>query len=145
MISLFRTVLFPFIVLVAGCTQPRDLNREEYPLFYEPAHHEITKDSETHTALPHHGPNFHIVTIRGMQFQPSLLVIAPGDTVQWNNADFALHDITEDKNKTWSSRPLEPGKTWSRICNENTDYFCSLHVVMRGSIRVSEQSQSILP
>jgi len=60
-----------------------------------------------------------------------------GDTVTWVNNDFVDHDITEEKNKLWSSSALKPGNKWSRIITENTDYFCSIHVVMKGKLKLN--------
>ena len=72
-----------------------------------------------------------------MQFQPAELVIKKGDTVTWINKDFVDHDITEEKDKAWKSLLLKAGKKFSRVIKANTDYFCSIHVVMKGKLKVN--------
>jgi len=78
----------------------------------------------------------HIVEIKGMKFIPSELTIQKGDTVIWINHDIFPHDVTELKNKTWSSSTLLKGKSWSKIITKNVDYYCSLHIVMKGKLIV---------
>jgi plastocyanin len=72
-----------------------------------------------------------------MKFEPAVLTIKKGDTVTWINHDFVDHDITEEKSKAWSSSVLKPGKKYSRVIKSNTDYFCSIHVVMKGKMKVN--------
>jgi len=79
----------------------------------------------------------HIIEIKNMKFVPSELTIHKGDTVIWINRDIFPHDITEIKNKTWSSATLLQGKSWYKVITKNEDYYCSLHVVMKGTIIVN--------
>jgi len=76
------------------------------------------------------------VEIKGMQFQPAELTLQKGDTVLWTNHDIVTHDVTEEKNKLWTSVPLAPGQSWSLVVNESADYYCSIHVVMKGKLIV---------
>ncbi len=76
------------------------------------------------------------VDIKQMQFQPAELTIQKGDTVTWTNHDIVAHDVTEEKNKAWTSGPLAPGESWSLIVKESVDYYCSIHVVMKGKLVV---------
>ena len=78
----------------------------------------------------------HIVEIKGMKFIPSELTIQKGDTVVWINRDIFPHDVTEFKNKTWSSSTLQKGTSWSKIITKTVDYYCSLHIVMKGKLIV---------
>lgn len=74
------------------------------------------------------------VDIKQMQFQPAELTVQKGDTVTWTNHDIVAHDVTEEENKLWTSGPLAPGESWSLVVNESADYYCSIHVVMKGKL-----------
>ncbi|MBD0333069.1 MAG: cupredoxin domain-containing protein [Chitinophagaceae bacterium] len=76
------------------------------------------------------------VEIKQMQFQPASLTVQKGDTVIWINHDIVAHDVTEEKDKLWTSGPLAPGESWSKVVTESADYYCSIHVVMKGKLVV---------
>ena len=76
------------------------------------------------------------VEIKQMQFQPPELTVQKGDTVVWTNNDIVAHDVTSLGGKLWTSGPLAPGKSWSLVATESTDYYCSIHVVMKGKLVV---------
>lgn len=69
-----------------------------------------------------------------MKFQPAELVVQKGDTIVWINRDLVAHDVTEVPDKTWTSSPIPPGKSWSLVVSQSADYYCSVHVVMKGKI-----------
>ena len=81
-------------------------------------------------------PKVYTVDITQMKFQPATLTVQRGDTVVWINHDLVPHDVTEEKSKAWSSGPLPPGKSWRMPVTKSTDYYCSIHVVMKGKIEV---------
>jgi plastocyanin len=62
--------------------------------------------------------------------------VHPGDTVVWVNHDMVAHDITEQKNKAWTSSLLQPGQTWKMVVTKDEEYYCSIHQVMTGKIIV---------
>src|SRR3982074_33229 len=70
------------------------------------------------------------VEIKEMRFQPAELKVQKGDTVIFINQDLVVHNITEASNKEWASSPLPTGNSWRMIATKNTDYYCSIHVVM---------------
>ena len=74
------------------------------------------------------------VEIKQMQFQPASLTVQKGDTVVWINHDIVAHDVTEQAGKLWTSGPLAPGESWSLVVTKSTDYYCSIHVVMKGKL-----------
>jgi plastocyanin len=76
------------------------------------------------------------VEIQGMKFQPAEITVQKGDTVVWINRDMVDHDVTEEKNKEWTSSVLAPGKSWSMVAEKGADYFCSLHQVMKAKLIV---------
>ncbi len=69
-----------------------------------------------------------------MAFSPAEIIVNKGDTVVFINHDPVEHDITEEDKKLWSSSPLPPGQSWSKVIDGSANYFCSLHVVMKGKI-----------
>ena len=81
-------------------------------------------------------PTTHTVKISGMKFIPNELTVKVGDTVVWVNKDFYDHDVTDEKNGAWSSGPFGQNKSWSKVITMDEQYFCSLHKVMKGTIRV---------
>ena len=76
------------------------------------------------------------VEIMQMKFQPAELMVQKEDTVVWINRDIVAHDVTEEKGKLWTSGPLAPGESWSLVVAESADYYCSIHVVMKGKLIV---------
>ena len=83
-----------------------------------------------------HIPKIYTVEIKQMKFQPAELVVQKGDTVVWINNDIVAHDITEESRKAWTSSLMPVGQSWSLVVTQSTDYYCSIHVVMKGKLRV---------
>lgn len=82
-------------------------------------------------------PTRHTVTIIKMKFNPANITIKKGDTVVWINKDFYQHDVTEISKK-WTSKPLNQGESFSKVFNEDVNYYCDLHKVMKGTIRIAK-------
>ncbi|MCG2418948.1 plastocyanin [Aequorivita sp. F47161] len=80
----------------------------------------------------------HVVTIHQMKFDPQNIVVNKGDIVAWVNKDIVPHDVTEI-NKKWTSKPMNPGDKFSKVITEDFNYFCSLHVIMKGSVAVKSR------
>lgn len=76
------------------------------------------------------------VEIKEMKFQPAELTVQKGDTVVWINRDMVAHDVTEQPDKTWASSPLAMGQSWSLVATQSADYYCSIHVIMKGKLVV---------
>jgi plastocyanin len=83
-------------------------------------------------------PTTHTVTIFRMKYNPPNLTVKKGDTVVWVNKDFVPHDVTEELNHKWTSKPFSKGEKWSKVINEDVNYFCNLHKVMKGTIRLAK-------
>ncbi len=79
---------------------------------------------------------YHTVVIRQMKFEPAELKLHKGDTVQWINKDITDHDITEEGNKKWSSSKLPMNQSWNMVVNQSANYYCSIHIVMKGKLIV---------
>lgn len=79
-------------------------------------------------------PAIHIVEIKQMEFIPAAITVKKGDSIIWINKDLVAHDVTEQKTKKWSSSLLQPGQSWKMTILESAEYYCSIHVVMKGKI-----------
>jgi plastocyanin len=79
-------------------------------------------------------PKSYTVEIKDMHFQPSELSVQKGDTVLFVNRDMLVHNVTEAKAKKWNSPSLAPGDSYKMVVNESSDYYCSLHPVMKGKL-----------
>lgn len=77
----------------------------------------------------------HIVTIDNMKFNPETLTIKKGDKVTFTNNDIVAHNATELKN-AWASPLLVNGQSWTFSPEKSSDYYCTVHVVMKGKIIV---------
>jgi plastocyanin len=81
-------------------------------------------------------PVKHIVEIKAMKFEPAELILNRGDTVVWVNRDIVAHDVTEEPGKAWTSSIMPAGASWSLVVAKSADYYCSIHVVMKGKLLV---------
>jgi plastocyanin len=87
-------------------------------------------------AFPPVSPKVHTVEISRMQFNPQVLVVSQGDTVEFVNKDLVTHDVTEVSGKSWKSPALASGAKWRLVARKTADYYCSYHPVMKGKIEV---------
>jgi plastocyanin len=81
-------------------------------------------------------PRKHTVEIKAMKFHPAEVVVENGDTVVWVNRDIVAHDVTEQPGKAWTSSVMPVGTSWSLVVTQSADYYCSIHVVMKGKLVV---------
>jgi len=81
-------------------------------------------------------PQRHVVAIRGFRFTPDTVRIAPGDTIRWENQDFAPHTATSAAG--FDSGSIEPGAGWQTAFDSARafEYICDLHPSMRGVVIV---------
>lgn len=77
----------------------------------------------------------HVVTIENMKFNPITISINKGDQVTFINKDIVGHNATE-VNKVWASHMLQTGKSWTFTPEKTSDYYCTVHLVMKGKILV---------
>lgn len=91
-------------------------------------------DTNTAASAASHGNHLAKVEIKGMKFSPEVLTIHKGDTVLWVNNDLTNHCVTEAANK-WTSSAIASGASWKKVVTESADYFCAIHVVMKGRIK----------
>ncbi len=112
------------------------MQTEEYPDFTKKENPTAAIENDSSDFALKNTSSFHTIEIKQMKFQPNELKLHKGDTVLWINKDITDHDVTEETKKAWTSSKLPMGKSWSMIVEESADYFCSLHVVMKGKLIV---------
>lgn len=77
----------------------------------------------------------HVVTIENMKFNPAIITVKKGDQVTFINKDIVAHNATEI-NKLWASPLLQNGQSWTFTPEKTSDYYCTVHVVMKAKIIV---------
>lgn len=82
-------------------------------------------------------PQVHYVFIKEMLFQPSEITVMKGDTIQWFNNDIVAHNVRELKSNAWTSPTLASGDSWKMVVTKSEEYYCSIHVVMKGRIIIN--------
>ena len=83
-------------------------------------------------------PQNHTVEIKQLKFIPDSIEVNKGDTVTFINRDYVQHDVTEEKAKRWTSGTLKKDESWKTVVKGDEDYFCTLHVIMKGKIRIKK-------
>ena len=83
------------------------------------------------------------VRIDNFNFTPLALVVAPGTTVTWTNADDTPHTVREKDGK-FKSAALDTDDTFSQTFTAPGEYqyFCSIHPRMVGKIVVKPAGKS---
>lgn len=84
------------------------------------------------------GPQVHTVDIRELKFQPAVLTVKVGDTVEWKNDDIVPHTATSTKPKKFDSGILPVGSSWKYVATKRGTYFydCTLHPNMKAKLIV---------
>lgn len=95
---------------------------------------EVGANSDEHTSTEVQVGSDTIV-IKAMKFIPEHTTVNKGDLVIFINKDMVAHDVTEI-DSLWQSPKIEANQTWQMVAKESVDYFCSIHLVMKGSITV---------
>ena len=78
------------------------------------------------------------VTIGNFTFGPAALTVKPGTTVTWLNGDDISHTVVADDKKTFRSKVLDSGDSFSFTFTApgTYAYFCSIHPHMTGKVIV---------
>jgi plastocyanin len=125
-------LLLGYILLLLSCTSP------EPPKFNIPQSKDTNiypVDTTASSTPATHGPHYFTVNIKQMKFDPELLSVHKGDTVNWKNDDLTNHCITE-VNKKWTSGSLTQGAQWQKVITKPFDYYCAIHLVMKGKVEI---------
>jgi|SRR5690554_2045307 len=78
------------------------------------------------------------VFINGMKFTPGELHVNKGASVIWINEGIVPHDVSDFPAKAWTSDTIMVGESWEKTIDESFDYFCSIHLMMKGKIIVNK-------
>jgi plastocyanin len=83
------------------------------------------------------------IQIDNFHYTPPSLVVEPGTTVTWTNADDSPHTVREKDGK-FKSAALDTDDTFSQTfaAPGEYEYFCSIHPYMTGKIVVKQASPS---
>ncbi len=114
------------VLLMAGCS-----SASQKP---PPVH--FAEDDYAHATGADTLPKVHTVIIEQMKFTPESVTVKKGDTVLFLNHDMVVHDITRLPDSAWTSGPLPANASWKLVATKSSDYFCSIHPVMKGKIAV---------
>ena len=118
-----------FILLLLSCNSKENVNSEKNDEIVLAQKTEIQPKSEIREEI--HGDT---VVISGMEFHPAVLNVKKGASIVWINKDIVVHDVTDFPNKKWTSGALQPGNSWKMKVENDFDYFCSIHITMKGKI-----------
>ncbi|HKH76009.1 MAG TPA: cupredoxin family copper-binding protein [Rubrobacteraceae bacterium] len=81
------------------------------------------------------------VNVQNFAFDPPNIVVAPGTTVTWVNADRAPHTVTAtDPAGAFDSGTLRPGQSFSFTFTQpgtSYAYYCAIHPSMTGTVTVA--------
>jgi plastocyanin len=82
-------------------------------------------------------PETHEVLIHGFRYQPAVMTVHVGDTVQWKNTDIVPHTVTAE-DKRFSSGAIAPGATWKFVTKKagTFPYSCTPHPNMHAKLIV---------
>jgi plastocyanin len=82
-------------------------------------------------------PTTHTVRIEGTRFQPEVLTVKVGDSIEWVNKDPFPHTATS-RAGSFDSGEIGPGKSWTYTARAKGEfpYICTLHPTMRAMLRV---------
>jgi plastocyanin len=98
----------------------------------------VAAGSALFAATSRPAPARHVIEIRELKFVPSVLEVHRGDTIVWINRDIFPHTATAEQLEAWNLGPLQQGDSIKLVAREpgETPYFCELHPVMKGVLRV---------
>jgi plastocyanin len=85
------------------------------------------------------GPQTHTIVVREIKFQPAVLTVKVGDTVEWRNDDIVPHTATSTAQpKKFDSGILPVGSSWKYVVTKRGTYFytCTLHPNMKAELIV---------
>ena len=118
-----------FFLFLKSCTTP-----EENAI--PPLQQNIPRGDTNRVSANKYQPKTDTVVISAMKFNPAEITVHTGDTIVWQNNDLVLHCVTQLPANTWTSGKIAAGSSWKMEVDKSDDYFCSLHVVMKGKITV---------
>jgi plastocyanin len=94
--------------------------------------------SQASAPVPVRAGSGRVILIDKFTFQPAVLTVATGETVEWKNAGMVPHTATSQDGKTFDSGQIETGASWRvTLTRKGTfEYICTLHPNMKGRLVV---------
>ena len=82
-------------------------------------------------------PALHHIVIDRFRYQPAVLVVASGDTVEWMNHDLVPHTASASS-RSWDSQSIAPGASWRTVVHRRAveTYGCLFHPIMKARLVV---------
>lgn len=79
-------------------------------------------------------PQRHIIHIEAFAFQPTQMIVSPGDTIVWVNNDIVPHFLNIAESQ-WQSPVIQEGQPWEMVVDQtgNYTYLCVFHPQMTGA------------
>ena len=125
-------LLLACLLLVAGCNNKKQKPDNPQNVNEHTDSNKAGSTARINTLQP--GEHTFVIDISKMTFNPPQLRVHKGDTVVWVNNDLTNHCVT-DTGKAWTSSTIEPGKFWKKVIDKTEEYFCAIHLVMKGKIK----------
>jgi len=129
------------VMLLCSCSSPEKHSSGEGPAADSAAYY-IPKDAAS--AAGKKNPHVDTVKITGLKFLPEQIDVNKGDTVIWINNDLVMHCVTEARNMNWTSYQIPAGGSWKKAFSQSSDYYCTIHQVMKGKIVVTDSATALL-
>jgi len=123
--------LFFSIFLLYGCSNSPEQNTSSLP---NDSNNYIPQVDTSAKRISKH--RIDTVVISDLKFHPDEIKVHKGDTVIWINNDLVAHCVSEASSKAWTSLPIPSGGSWKMVVTQNSDYYCAIHLVMKGKIVV---------
>ncbi len=79
------------------------------------------------------------ITISGMAYTPSSVVVKKGAVIKWTNKDYGAHTVTADNGTSFNSGDIAAGGAYSYTANlvDTFKYHCTIHgLTMAGTLIV---------
>jgi plastocyanin len=88
--------------------------------------------------VPVRAGTVHVILMDKFAFQPGVLTVAAGETVEWKNGGIVPHTATAVDGKTFDSGQIQTGASWRvTLKKQGTfEYICTLHPNMKGRLIV---------
>jgi plastocyanin len=115
------------IALMGSCSHPSKINGK--------GSEAKSNNPKVETSVTGPGtPRVFTISISDMKFDPGKVIVHKGDTVKWINHDIVAHCVTELPDKVWTSSEIPAEGSWKMAVTQSSNYFCSIHPVMKGKI-----------
>lgn len=122
---LLTAVLVASLAVVAGAA-----------VFTSPAMAQEVEGSSVPAKTAH---RVHVVQMtRLLTYEPKMIVVNVGDTVEWVNKDLYVHTVTSVDGKSFDSGNIYPKRSWryKAVKKGTYSYFCTPHPDMKGELIV---------